>query len=75
MIGVNPMSVKDYIDFLKNTIQVNKFAQTTAPLIADNSYLLTLSESYSIKVGENVRQVLGQANGQMIGLSRRLYEI
>jgi len=42
-------------------------------MIADNSYLLTLSEAYGIKIGESVRQVLGDANGQMIGLSRRMY--
>lgn len=51
MIGLNPMTIKDYIDFLKNTIEVNKFAESTSPLINDNSYLLTLSESYSIKIG------------------------
>jgi hypothetical protein len=69
------MTIKEYIDFLKNTIEVNKFADSTSPMISDNSYLLTLSESYSIKIGENIRQVIGEANGQMIGLSRRLVEI
>ncbi len=72
LIGMNPLTIKDYIEFLRHTVAVNRFAESTSPLIGDNSYLLTLSESYSIKIGENVRQVIGEANGQMIGLSRRL---
>jgi hypothetical protein len=43
LIGMNPMTIKDYIDFLRNTIEVNKFSESTSPLIADNSYLLTLA--------------------------------
>jgi hypothetical protein len=37
--------------------------------------LLTLSEAYSIKVNDNIRNLIGEANGQLIGLSRRLAEI
>jgi hypothetical protein len=37
--------------------------------------LLTLSEAYSIKINDNIRNLIGEANGQMIGLSRRLSEI
>jgi hypothetical protein len=50
LIGMNPLTVKEYIDFLKNVVSVNKFSESTSPLIADNSYLLTLSDAYSIKV-------------------------
>lgn len=37
--------------------------------------LLTLSDSYSIKINESIKTLIGDANGQMIGLSRRLSEI
>jgi hypothetical protein len=37
--------------------------------------LLTLSEAYSIKIQDNVRNLIGEANGNMIGLLRRLNEI
>jgi hypothetical protein len=48
------------------------YCDNAGPLIADNSALLTLAEAYSIKVGDPVRNLIGEANGQMIGLSRRL---
>lgn len=41
-------------------------------MIGDNSMLLTLSEAYSIKISDPIKNLIGDANGQMIGLSRRL---
>jgi hypothetical protein len=69
------MTIKDYIDFLKNAVKVTLFFDETQPLINDNSMLLTLSEAYSIKISDGIRNLIGEANGQMIGLSRRLSEI
>ena len=42
-IAYNPMTIKDYIEFLKNTVKVTTFCDETQPLINDNSMLLTLS--------------------------------
>lgn len=75
LIAHNPITIQDYIKFLKNTNTVSAYFENTQPLITDNSMLLTLSESYSIKINENIRTHIGEANGQMIGLSRRLAEI
>ena len=69
------MTIKDYIEFLKNTVKVTSFCDETQPLINDNSMLLTLSQAYSIKINDGIRNLIGEANGQMIGLSRRLSEI
>ncbi len=69
------MTIKDYIEFLKNTVKVTTFCDETQPLISDNSMLLTLSQAYSIKINDGIRNLIGEANGQMIGLSRRLSEI
>lgn len=38
----------------------------------DNSDLLAITEIYSIKVTQPVRNAIGETNGQMIGLRRRL---
>lgn len=38
----------------------------------DNSDMLAMTELYSIKVGEPIRSAIGETNGQMIGLRRRL---
>ena len=72
LVGTNPHTIKDYITFLKNISIVNSFFEETQPLIQDNSQLLTLSESYTLKISDNVRNLIGEANGQLIGLSRRL---
>lgn len=72
LVAYNPMTIKDYITFLRNCQQVTIYCDNAGPLIADNSALLTLAEAYSIKVGDPVRNLIGEANGQMIGLSRRL---
>lgn len=42
-IAFNPLTIKEYIDFLKNTIKVTTYFEETQPLINDNSMLLTLS--------------------------------
>ena len=42
-IAFNPLTIKEYIDFLKNTIIVTTYFEETQPLINDNSMLLTLS--------------------------------
>lgn len=41
----------------------------------DNSELLMMTDLYSIKVPEATKNLLGECNGQMIGLRRRLEEI
>ena len=41
----------------------------------DNSDLLAMTDSYSIKVSEAIKNTLTDCNGQMIGLRRRLDEI
>lgn len=74
-IANTPMSIKDYIDFLKNVSEVNAFADEISPRIMDNSDLLSLTESYSIKVSEAIKTALGDSNGQMVGLRRRIDEI
>ena len=71
-IANTPMSIKDYIDFPKNVSEVNAFADEISPRIMDNSDLLSLTESYSIKVSEAIRTALGDSNGQMVGLRRRI---
>ena len=38
----------------------------------DNSDLLQMCDIYSIKVVEPIRNTLGDTNGQMVGLRRRL---
>jgi hypothetical protein len=57
---------------LKNCQQVNIFSEKIAPEIIDNSDMLAMTELYSIKVTEPVRSAIGDTNGQMIGLKRRL---
>lgn len=42
-IAFNPLTIKEYIDFLKNTVKVTAYFEETQPLINDNSMLLTLS--------------------------------
>ena len=75
LIVFNPLSLKEYIAFLKDTVKVGIYFENTQTTITDNSDLLVLSESFSIKIHENIRNLIGEANGQMIGLSRRLSEI
>ena len=41
----------------------------------DNSELLQMCDLYSIKVSEPIKNTLGDTNGQIIGLKRRLEEI
>ena len=75
LISMNPLTIKEYIQFLKDTAKVTQFFENAQPVIADNSDLLTLSEHFSIKINENIRVLIGQVNGQLMGLSRRLSEI
>jgi dynein heavy chain, axonemal len=75
LIAFNPLTIQEYIAFLKDTLMVTEYFENTQPLISDNSELLILSESYNIKIPEHIRSLIGEANGQMMGLSRRLSEI
>ena len=75
LISMNPLTIKEYIDFLKDTQKVTQFFDSAQPLIGDNSDLLTLSEHFNIKINENIRNQIGDVNGQLMGLSRRLSEI
>ena len=74
-IANTPLTIKDYIAFLKSVSEVNAFADEISPRIMDNSDLLSLTESYSIKVSEPIKTALGDSNGQMVGLRRRIDEI
>ena len=72
---MNPLTIKEYIEFLKNTHRVTEFFDSAQPIIGDNSDLLTLSEHFNIKINETIRVQIGEVNGQLMGLSRRLSEI
>ena len=50
LIALNPLTIKEYIAFLKSVAKVIAYFEETQPLINDNSMLLTLSEAYSIKI-------------------------
>lgn len=74
-IVLTPFSVKEYLEFLRNSFEVGLFAESISSRLTDNSELLQMCEIYSIKVSEPIRNTIGDTNGQMIGLRRRLEEI
>lgn len=72
---MTPITIREYISFLKDYHNVSMFAEKISPEIFDNSSLLIMTDSYAIKVSETVKNGLIETNGQMIGLKRRLDEI